>query len=180
MPQSLMPLGTPGRRPKALPRLHDHKGNPLPRYESEKRLGIRRENGALKLKRLTNRHMRIIGMHISGLAGEVIAHTMGCTVATISRILNDPLSQEIISRSYKDRQKEIDALAGKAIDVVRETLSDANASRRERLMAVDKFAKLKDTIGHEDSGRQSAEDVIAKMLDRIGHIENLQINIGDV
>lgn len=147
-------------------------------YERDKYIGRRRKNGALKLKRLTARHMDIISMHLQGLSGEDIAAEKNCTVVTVSRILHDPLAKGLISLIYKNRQGEIDALAGKALEAIRDGLSDKQGIR-VRLGAVDKFNKLKDTIGEGDETVKTAEDVVAAIFAGL-KIEgtNVQVNIG--
>jgi len=151
-----------------------------PTYETEKRQGLRRANGARKLKKLSNRHLRIISLHLEGKSGEEIGVLLGCTIITVSRILNDPMAKEILGVIYKDRQGEIDALAGAAIDVVRGALLNDGVTTRERLSAVDRFTKLKDTIGKEEDTAKTAEDVVAAIFENseIAGDANVQINIG--
>jgi len=167
-----------GRRPaEPLPTLRNSQGEVIPRYVAEKFLGIRRTNGAMKLKRLTNRHLSIIGMHLEGHSLEVIANNMNCTFSTVSRILNDPLAQSILKRVYDDRKGEVHALGGKAIEVVREGLSEEQ-SIGTRLRAVDRFVKIRQTMIGDEGGEETAEDVIARMLDRatvLGDV-NIQVN----
>ncbi len=102
---------------------------------------------------------------------------MRIRVVTVSRILNDPMVKQLTGRIFTDRQMELDALAGKAIGVVREGLTEGTL--REKLTAVDKFSKLKDTIGAEQSSAESAEDIVSRIF-KIGSAENLnvQINVG--
>ena len=147
------------------------------RYEAEKRQGLRRTNGARKLKKLSNRHLKIIGLHLEGKSGEYIADAMRVTFITVSRVLNDPLATNLISTVYRDRQGEIDALAGKAVDAVRNGLGSDN--ERVRLTAVGSFAKLKETIGKEETSAKTAEDVVAEIFSKmpIGDT-NIQVNIG--
>ncbi len=147
-------------------------------YESEKRTGIRRANGARKLKKLSNKHLAIIAQHLDGKSGEEIATTMRIRVVTVSRILNDPMVKQLTGRIFSDRQMELDALAGKAIGVGRQGLNDG--TMREKLAAVDKYAKLKETVGTEESSADSAEDIVDRIF-KGAHAENLnvQINVGD-
>ena len=147
-------------------------------YESEKRTGVRRSNGARKLKKLSNKHLAIIAQHLDGVSGENIATKMGIRVVTVSRILNDPMVKQLTGRIFTDRQMELDALAGKAIGVVREGLDDGTL--REKLAAVDKYAKLKDTIGAEQSSADSAEDIVDRIFKGVSTENlNVQINVGD-
>jgi hypothetical protein len=147
-------------------------------YESEKRTGIRRANGARKLKKLSNRHLAMISMHVEGIRGEDIAKRMHVRGVTVSRVLNDPLVKIIISRIFSDRQLELDALAGKAINAVREGMDD-KVSIRERLTAVDKYTKLKDSIGAEVSSVESAEDVVERIFKGVSIKDShIQVNVG--
>lgn len=166
-----------GRKPLALPDIIGPDGERLSRYEKEKRLGIRRDNGARKLKRLTRRHMDIITMHISGYSGTAIAALMSIRQSTVSLVLNDPLAQEIISAAYKDRESELTALTGRVVDTIRDGL-DKNKDMRTRLAAVDKFAKVKAAIINKDETEDTAEDVAKRVLERANFlmVQNLQIN----
>lgn len=157
---------------------HTSGGDPLSRYEDEKRQGLRRSNGARKLKKLSNRHLEIIARHLQGESGEQISSVMGITGITVSRVLNDPMAKDFLARIYEDRQGEIDALAGAAIDVVRDGLR-GNHTLREKLTAVDKYTKLKDSIGKEEDGALTAEDVIQRMMESFTITDSqVQINVG--
>lgn len=172
--------GKRGRKAAApLPKLFDpSSGKLLDQYSSEKRLGIRRETGAQKLKKLTFRHRKIIAFHIQGFSGEQIAFYMNCTNLTVSRVLNDPLAQAYIAAAAKDREEELKALMGSAVNVVREGLTKDGLDINTRLKAVDRYSKLRATIDNKEA-KESAEDVIAKMLERAKTIQfNQQVNIG--
>lgn len=172
--------GKRGRRPAPpLPKVFDPgSGTLLDQYTAEKRFGIRRESGALKLKRLTFRHRKIIALHIQGFSNEQVAFYMNVTHLTVSRILNDPLAQEYIGRAAKDRENELKALMGQAVGVVREGLTKEGLPIETRLKAVDRYTKLRQALT-VDSGTTSAEDIIAKMLERAKTIQfNQQVNIG--
>lgn len=167
-----------GRKPADLPVIRNGNGALLPRYLVEKRIGLRRENGAMKLKKLTARHLRIIGMHLEGFSVEQIAVSMPCSIPTVSRIVNDPLSQVILKRVYEDRQGELQSLGGVAIQAVREGLGPEQPIG-VRLRAVDRYAKVRETMLSKDKIDESAEDVIARMLSRMNiTAENVQVNIG--
>lgn len=171
-PAQPIATATSGRRKHRIPAISLGAGL-VSRYEAEKIYGMRRENGALKLKKLTRKHYEIIARHLAGQSGERIHNEMNLSVVTISRVLNDPLAQQVIKRSYKDRQSELDALAGMAIGAVRDTLTVGSTS--EKLAAVDKFTKLKQAIAPETNPAESAED-FAKAI--ITNAQNVQINIG--
>ena len=49
---------------------------------------------------------------------------------------------------------------------------------RNSLGAVDKFTKLKETIGKETTIAKSDEDIVAEIFKNHVSIENMQVNIG--
>ena len=161
-----------GRHRRLLPAISMGKGL-VRKYEAEKMYGVRRENGSMKLRRLGRRHYEVIARHLAGQSGEEIHLAMNLSISSISRILNDPLSQEVLKRSYKDRQAELDALAGRAIGAVRVALDIGSTS--EKLAAVDKYTKLKQTIAVDSNPMESAED-FARAI--VTNAQNVQINIG--
>lgn len=170
--------GQTGRKAADKPVVLDSNGKTLPRYLVEKLSGARRENGAMKLKRLTARHYRIIGMHLEGRSLEHIARDCLITMSTASRILNDPLAQAIIGKTLVHREAEIQALGGKAVAAVRAALGD-DQTVGVRLKGVNALAKLHETLMPKDKGQESAEDVIARMLSHGAIIgTNIQVNIG--
>ena len=153
---------------------------PMSLYESEKRTGIRRSNGAKKLKKLSNKHLAMVSMHLEGKSGETIAKVMHVRVVTVSRVLNDPLVKQITARIFQDRQMELDALAGKAIAVVRDTMDKEGNTTRERLTAVGQYTKLKETIGSEESATESAEDIVERIFKGVSiRDSHVQINVGN-
>lgn len=159
-----------GRHRRPLPAISLGKGL-VRKYEAEKMYGIRRENGSRKLTRLTRRHYEVMARHLAGQSGEEIHIYMGLSISSISRILNDPLVQNVLKRTYKDRQGELDALAGKAIDALRQAF---DGSTSEKLAAVDKYAKLKGVIAPESNPMESAED-FARAIVNNGTV-NIQVN----
>lgn len=165
---------TRGRKPTQLAHMPTTQ-----RYAVEKATGIRRENGAMKLTRLTHRHYKIIGLHLEGKSIEEIANTLHLSFSTISRVLNDPLSQGILKRVYNHREEEIHALAGKAIAATREALTGDHPVS-VKLRGVDRFVKIRETMVNKEQGRESAEDVIARILSNAKFVNsNVQINVGD-
>jgi hypothetical protein len=172
LPAVKLANGQRGRKRMQLPAISLGNGI-MRRYEAEKIYGIRRSNGSRKLQRISNRHYEIILRHLSGESGEQIHNAMGLSISTISRVLNDPLCQAIIRQSYKDRQAELDALAGLAIGGVRDALTKGSTS--EKLAAVDKYTKLKTTIASDSNPMESAED-FARAI--VKNAQNVQINIG--
>lgn len=166
-----------GRRPADLPQLTDGKGRPLPRYLVEKAIGLRRETGAAKLKRLTTRHLKMLGMRLEGYPLERIAQEMNCTLHTVSRVLNDPLAQDLLRKVYTSRASEVQHLAGKAIEATREALNKEQPIG-VRLRGVAAFQKIHEVMVPKDTERETAEDVVQRILKSGIIAENVQINVG--
>ncbi len=157
----------------------DEYGRTLTKYEREVESGRRRSNGSLKLRKLNHRHYSIVGMHLAGWSGGAIAVQLGCTQATISRILNDPLVQEIIEESYGLQRKEILALTGKAIAAVREGFQQ-DTSLSTKFKAIDQLAKVKDIAGVQEKTR-TAEDLVQELLsNKTVQQINIQVNNADI
>ena len=137
-------------------------------YEAQKESGERRPNGALNLKSLKPIHHKIINLHIQGTKNCDIAHAVGKTEATISRILSDPLVVGELDKAYEVEQMRLRSLTGKAIDAVEDALDDENKGMK--LRGVDRFVKLHERIGKGKKDEQTAEDIIANIM-------NLQLNV---
>ncbi len=65
-------------------------------YQFEKIIGKRTKTGELKLKRLKPLHRQMIAMHIGCFSNRDIAFQLNIDEITVSRVLRDPLSQELI------------------------------------------------------------------------------------
>lgn len=164
----------PGRKPTALANMPR-----VQRYVMEKAVGVRRENGAVKLTRLTNRHYRIIGLHLEGKSLEEISSTLHVSFSTISRVVNDPLAQGILRKVYTHREEEIQSLAGRALQATRDALKE-DQPIGVKLRGVDRFIKMREAMLSKDTGRESAEDVVARILSQANFVNsNVQINVGD-
>lgn len=174
MKSELLKLEQVQEAEEVLPSPLDEFDRPLTRYEKQKIIGVRRENGALKLKRLSNKHYKIIAMHLQGWSGGAIAVQLNCSQITISRILNDPLTREILTQAAEDTKGEIEALIPKAVNVVRAGLNSNSLTNQFR--AVDKLEKLKNMT---DSApvEQTAEDLVQDLLSR-GINFNITVNQG--
>lgn len=163
---------TRGRKPgplATLPRTN--------RYLAEKRSGVRRENGALKLSKLTARHYKIIGCHLEGKSLEQICQECHVTISTASRVLNDPLAKSLLAKVYGHREQEIHALAGKALEATRDALG-TDKDIGTRLRGVSAFVKVREVMVDKEKGKETAEDVVAKILEK-AHIQgdvNIQVN----
>jgi len=144
-------------------------------YEFEKRIGVRRPNGAKNLKRLKPWHRQAIAAHLAGVPSQVIAARFRKRPSTISIILNDPLAQAEIDRARAMHEAEFEALYGDMVNVLRRNLQgkdDKNALKAAQL-----FIKEKERLQGLGKGQRSAEDVIAEILGRITLQQNVQVNV---
>lgn len=140
-------------------------------YRREKLDGTRRTNGAMKLKKLTARHIIMVNMHLAGMSMEEIATQMRCTLSTVWRVVTDPLAKEIIRNVYETRQMEVDSLLGEMTGVIRETAR--TGTTKEKLQAVSVYAKLKQTVAGETNPAKTAEDVASAI---VAQAKNIQMN----
>jgi len=92
------------------------------------------------LKRLSQRHKLIIGMHLTGKSSMEIAGIVGCSAQTVNKVILDPLAQEVVAYYYEGTEEELKALFPKVVDTVRDALDSGNIETR--LKGVDRFTKL--------------------------------------
>jgi hypothetical protein len=156
--------------------LIDEFGRPLTSYEREKMLGKRKANGALKLKRLSPKHLKMIELHLAGWSGGAISSHFGCTRAYTSLVLNDPLAQDIISTSTEDVKKEIAALVGVAVHQVR-TVMLGDSSQGAKFQAIDRLEKLH-KMTDSKGAEKTAEDLVQELLARGATLNITQNNFG--
>jgi hypothetical protein len=137
-------------------------------YLEEKKNGDRLPNGAKPLKRLTEKHRKILRLHLAGIPNQLIAESLGASEVTISRILHDPLGVKEIAKYGKDKELEFEALYGKTVDALRDALDAktlANTpAHTTRLKAVDIFYKASGKYKDAEDSAESAEDVIQRIL----------------
>ena len=118
------------------------------------RIGI---NGREKLKQLSQRHFKIIAMHLTGdYTGKEIAKELGVGVGTIYSVLNDPLAQEVIKEFRAGQMTELEALYPKAVEAIREGLESGNVGMK--LKAVDRYLKMTG-IGTEEERNTSSVSI---------------------
>ena len=103
-------------------------------------IGTPRKSNA-GLKRLSQRHKLIIGLHLNGKSNEHIADVVGCSRMRVGSVIRDPLAQEVITYYYEGIESELKALFPKVVDAVRDAL-EKNRDIGTRLKGVDRFAKL--------------------------------------
>lgn len=148
---------------EVLRELHRHQYDPKV-YQYEKIIGKRTKTGELKLRRLKPLHRQMIAMHIGCFSNRDIAFQMNIDEITVSRVLRDPLSQELIKTYAEGIDAELEALLPLGVDVVRRALLSDSA--KIAMQGVDKLFRAlgKFDHSHDTEKRETAEDVIARAL----------------
>lgn len=141
-------------------------------YQEEKDLGVRSPTGALNLKKLSPRHIKIVKLHIGGKGTSAIASELDMTPGTVSRILSDPLVKSILQKVKDMHQQELDALFGNVVGALRKGLGD-EMGLDANLKTIDRYVKVQG-LKDERAGPETAEDVIQRMLQI-----NIQVNNGN-
>jgi hypothetical protein len=118
-------------------------------------LGVKNGEGTKKepLRKLTPKHYEMIALHLRGKGLREIAETINCTYATAWRVMNDPLARQVIDEFYEAYKADLMGLFPIAVDAVREGLNDKDS--KTRLLAIDRFVRLKESVIDEvSSGAQ--------------------------
>jgi len=111
--------------------------------------------GNKKLRKLSQRHLRILTLHLSGdFLNKEIAEVIGCAVSTVNRVLGDPLAQNIINDFRAGQVQELEALFPKAVEAVRAGLGQNDT--KTKLLAVDRFLKM---TGRDDGTKPAGTNV---------------------
>jgi len=133
-------------------------------YQFEKIIGRRTKTGELKLRRLKPLHRQMIAMHIGCFSNRDIAFQMNVDEITVSRVLRDPLSQEIINVYAEGIDAELEALLPLGVDVLRKSLLSDSA--KIALQGADKLFRALGKFNHtgDEEKRETAEDVIQRAL----------------
>lgn len=135
-------------------------GTSLATYEEEKASGRRGPTGALRLSKLSGKHLRIIALHCAGLKGQEIAAQLGATGAWISTVLNDPLAKAEIHRRFVELDNEMFV---KATQVVDEKMRDEDPAIA--LRAAEMVWRARGRFEKKAEDRPTAEDVVQRMLE---------------
>lgn len=129
-------------------------------YEREKAEGRRTATGALKLKELSGKHLRMINLHMSGLKGKAIAKELDATEAWVSTVLNDPLVQAEIRQRFVDVDNEMFVKATDVIDRSMDSEDPAIALRSAEMIW-----RSRGRFEKKEQVRTTAEDVVQRMLE---------------
>ena len=140
-------------------------------YAAEKRLGVRDENGKLRLQRLRPIHRTMILLYVEGKDLKTIAEEVGRSYINVWQVINDPLAQSMINRSVQDAQEQLKQLQVKAIGVINAALD--SPSMEDNLKGIDRYVKMADHLGIGEGANETAEDVVQRILANI----NVQVNV---
>ncbi len=133
------------------------------KYKEDKRLGVRRENGAANLKKLKPIHRQVFALHMSGRPNTEISDALGLDYTRVSMIINDPLMQTLIAQANDDLDGELRALFPMALDTLRKGMNSGDL--KVGLKASDQFFRTQGKYRQSDERDQTAEDVIRDILE---------------
>jgi hypothetical protein len=78
-----------------------------------------KESSAKPLKRYSIRHKRMLALYLQGHSPTQIATALGCAPSTVSAIVNNPRSKEVIEQAVSHYDLRLKALQGPAIDTLK-------------------------------------------------------------
>jgi len=147
------------------------------KYPIEKDLGLRRDNGARKLKELRPWHIQMAKMHMEGFSNNEIAIALRKQPVTVCVALGDPKVQALFAFGREGNAHEFKALEVKAIDAVRKGLREGGDLGLKAATVWFKERDRQEII--TGSGEDGAEDVISKIFAKIENSTvNIQVNTG--
>jgi predicted transcriptional regulator len=146
-------------------------------YAQEKAEGKRRPSGALYLKKLSGKHLRMINMHLAGMTGKEIAQQMELTEPAVSKILTDPLAIEMIQKQFQLVDMELRALMGKSVEGLRTALDCDDISLK--LSAADKVLRSQGYYNPKNNQQAAvtAEDLVKMLLEKTEPGEKTSVSI---
>ena len=80
---------------------------------------LAKESDAKPIKRYSIRHKRMLALYLQGYSPTQIAKSLGCSPSTVSAIVNNPRSKEVISEAISHYDMRLKALQGPAIDTLK-------------------------------------------------------------
>ena len=79
---------------------------------------VAKESKAKPIKRYTLRHKRMLALYLQGYSPTQIAANLGCAPATVSSVVNNPRSKDVIEEAISHYDMRLKALQGPAIDTL--------------------------------------------------------------
>jgi hypothetical protein len=117
---------------------------------------------------------------MAGVSNKDIAQTLHCSEMWVSVTLNHPIAIEYKKRLLLRQENEFDALFGKSVGVLRDTLDNNDPALR--LRAVDLIFRGQGRFKQDgDKQRLTAEDIVGKMLEMAqatGVTQTVSIKVG--
>ena len=131
-----------GNSGSGLPYSKEECSSPDLRKQARRRtFGRKAQLTPLKLRGLSQRHLEILALHLSGDHSNTdIAAICGISLGKINAVLDDPLAQSVIEQYRGGQLAELEGLLPKVTSTIRETLDSGDD--KVRLQAVDRFIKM--------------------------------------
>lgn len=123
------------------------------------------------LKRLSSLHRDLISLLLQGVAVGEAAGIVGYTRQRVTQLLGDPLFLRAMDEQRALWDVELTNLTGTAVDVIRDSLKDADPE--VRLKAARMQLETQGKFRKGEGGEQSAEDAVAKIISIA--VQNMQV-----
>lgn len=121
-----------------------------------------KESKAKPIKRYSLRHKRMLALYLQGHSPTQIANVLGCAPATVSAIVNNPRSKEVIAEAISHYDMRLKALQGPAIDTLKDAMEGEDM--RCALEAAKIILKSQGKMDPVVEGRAgTAEDVVQEI-----------------
>lgn len=137
-------------------------------------------NNQRPIKRFSSRHRVVIALHLQGCDNQEIAEATGYAPATVSAIICNPRSQEIIQSALARCDDKLSALLPQSIDAIRRALRSGD--HRHTLKAAELLLRTQGKLTPRDLGDTTAEDVIRRIL-QVRHEtpdgHTVEVNLGE-
>jgi hypothetical protein len=137
---------------------------------------LSKESKAKPFKRYTLRHKRMLALYLQGHSPTQIATAMGCVPATVSAVVNNPRSKEVIEEAISHYDLRLKALQGPAIDTLKYAMEGEDM--RCALEAAKVVLKSQGKMDRPpDMAAGTAEDVVQEIY-RIEGDGKIKVTIG--
>ena len=135
-----------------------------------------RESNAKPMKRYSLRHKRMLALYLQGHSPTQIAQSLGCAPSTVSAIVNNPRSKEVIAEAISHYDMRLKALQGPAIDTLQDAMEgeDMRCALEAAKIILKSQGKMEPPIA-TDTG--TAEDVVQEIY-KIEGDGKINITIG--
>jgi predicted transcriptional regulator len=83
---------------------------------------VAKESSAKPLKKYSIRHKRMLALYLQGHSPTQIATALGCAPSTVSAVVHNPRSKEVIESAISHYDLRLKALQGPAIDTLKDAM----------------------------------------------------------